>query len=77
MSRIKTLFVLGIWIAILPYLGFPSSWKNILITLSGLGLAFLSYLIRREERIVKKEKTFDNFSENGNFKEETSAEEKI
>jgi len=53
--------VLGIWIAILPYFGIPHFWKNILMTLSGLILVYISYLIYREE---KKEVTYDNFSEN-------------
>lgn len=52
---------MGIWIAILPYFGIPHFWKNILMTLSGLILVYISYLIYREE---KKEVTYDNFSEN-------------
>ena len=56
--------VLGIWIAILPYFGIPHFWKNILLTLSGLALVYLSYLIYRQERAEKKAETYDNFSEN-------------
>lgn len=26
----------GIWIALIPYLGIPGTWKNILIAVSGL-----------------------------------------
>jgi hypothetical protein len=71
MRRARAFLILGIWITVLPYLGFPYSWKDILTTLSGLGLIGMSYMLYRELKIkeVKKEKTFDNFSEN-EFKEE-------
>lgn len=71
MRKAYMLLVLGIWMAVLPYLGFPYSWKNILTTLSGFGLIYVSYMLYRELKIreTKEEKTFDNFSEN-EFKEE-------
>ena len=71
MRRARIFLILGIWITILPYLGFPYSWKDVLTTLSGLGLIGMSYMLYRELKTkeVKKEKTFDNFSEN-EFKEE-------
>lgn len=71
MRKARIFLILGIWVTILPYLGFPYSWKDILTTLSGLGLIGVSYLLYRESKIkeIDKEKTFDNFSEN-NFKEE-------
>ena len=54
----------GIWVAILPYLGFPFFWKNILFTLTGLGLVYLGYVLYKEYRTKQTEKkTFDNFSE--------------
>lgn len=52
----------------MPYLGFPISWKNILFTLTGLGLIYFSYLLYKESKASETEKeTFDNFRENGNF----------
>lgn len=79
MNKTKILFLVGIWIAILPYLGFPYYWRNIFFTLSGLGLALFSYMIHREERMhTIGEETgpvFDNFSENRDFIEEAPREE--
>jgi len=71
MWKARVFLILGIWITVLPYLGFPYSWKDILTTLSGLGLIYVSYMLYRELKIgeIKEEKTFDNFSEN-EFKEE-------
>ena len=66
MRKVYILLVLGIWMAILPYLGFPYSWKDVLETLSGLGLIAVSYFLYKEFKMkeVKQEKTFENFSEN-------------
>lgn len=70
MWKTRILLILGIWITILPYLGFPYSWKDVLITLSGLGLIGVSYMLYQESKIkeIIEEKPFDNFSEN-NFQE--------
>jgi hypothetical protein len=32
----------GVWVAILPLLGIPGSWRNTLISLSGIFLIFVS-----------------------------------
>lgn len=62
-------FVLGIWVAVLPYLGFPFFLKNILFSATGLGLIYVSYLFYSSLKGDIREKTFDNFSENHNFVE--------
>ena len=66
MRKARIFLILGIWIVVLPYLGFPYSWKDILTTLSGFGLIYVSFMLYKESKImeIKKEKTFDNFSEN-------------
>ena len=72
MSRARTLLLLGIWVAVLPYLGFPSFWKSLLFSLTGLSMMYFSYVLYLESqpKITPKE-TFDNFSENNNFNQET------
>ncbi len=66
MKKARILLILGLWVAVLPYLGLPYSWKDILMTLSGLGLIYFSYVLYQEAKTkeVKEEKIFDNFSEN-------------
>lgn len=59
---------MGIWVAILPYLGFPYSWKRVLFTLTGFGLIYFSYVMYQEYKKENvEEKLFDNFRENSNF----------
>ena len=75
MRKARVLFVLGVWIAVLPYLGFPSLWKNILLTLSGLGVALWGYLSYRELKMAEERASApDNFTENQRFMENKTAE---
>ncbi|MCC7160569.1 hypothetical protein IT399_02535 [Candidatus Nomurabacteria bacterium] len=71
MRKAQILLILGVWVTILPYLGFPYSWKEILYTLTGFGIIFFSYILYRDykEREKSIHKTFDNFRENGDFVE--------
>lgn len=70
MSKVRKLLLLGIWVAILPYLGFPSTWKNVLFFLTGLVLMYFSYLLYLESKNKNTTiRAFDNFSENKNFNE--------
>lgn len=66
MKRARALLAFGIWIAILPYLGFPISWKHLLFTLTGLALMYFSYIFYKEGKLKQgiETKIFDNFSEN-------------
>jgi len=71
MQKARIFFFLGIWLALLPYLGFPSLWKSVLTTLSGLWLIYLGYMLYRESKAKESNvRTFDNFSENESFEEE-------
>ena len=70
MSKQRWIFILGIWVALLPFFGFPHSWKNTLFVITGLGLIYLSYLLRRERKGIapqaepETEKP-DTFTDNG------------
>ena len=67
MRKAYIILIMGIWVAILPYLGFSYSWEIVLTTLSGFGLICMRFVMYKESRvgdIKEKEETFDNFSEN-------------
>ena len=73
MIKISTIFALGIFIAAIPFTGFPNDsafpLKNILYVCSGLLIAVLSVLIRKElEEVLRFIYTGDvkkdTFSEN-------------
>lgn len=84
MKKARALLILGTWVTILPYLGFPYSWKDVLTTITGLGLMVLSYILyidyKKTEETKGQKKTFDSFKENDNFNEneiEVGAEEMV
>ena len=64
MSNRRIIFILGVWVAILPFLGFPASWKQVLFVLSGLTLIGFSYYIEESKHRPKKEAS-DVFTDNG------------
>ncbi len=69
MSKAKIFLTIGVWVAILPYLGFPSVFKNILFLITGLLIMYMSYNLYLESKkdLPKNEQSFDNFSENKEF----------
>ena len=54
MVKISTIFALGIFIALIPFLGLPFDWKTFLYVVSGLSITALSILIRKELNVVLK-----------------------
>ncbi len=67
MSISKRFLLIGIWVAILPFLGFPITLKNILFIITGLLIIYMGYGLYIESKIGKKEEKADNFSENKDF----------
>ncbi|MCE9585190.1 hypothetical protein K8Q94_01015 [Candidatus Nomurabacteria bacterium] len=69
MKKARIFLAIGIWTIVLPYLGFPIFWKNILFLFTGLIVIFFAYQMYKEYKILNKKndiKIFDNFSENNN-----------
>ena len=69
MSKAKIFLTIGVWVAVLPYLGFPYGFRNILFTLTGLLIIYFSYTmyLAKKKTESKEIKKFDNFSENQDF----------
>jgi len=69
MKKSKIFLTLGLWVAILPYLGFPYEFRRILFSVTGVLIMYLSYTLYLENKKNNKEikKEFDNFSENQDF----------
>ncbi|MEK7581915.1 MAG: hypothetical protein AAB488_01130 [Patescibacteria group bacterium] len=49
MSKRKTILWLGLLVAILPFLGFPSAWKPVIYFISGLLIAVNSYQLSKHK----------------------------
>lgn len=68
MRKERTLFVIGVWVAVLPFLGFPNSWREVFFVITGLALVCLAYLFynQAKTRILKtttESKTFVDSTE--------------
>jgi Ca2+/Na+ antiporter len=50
MSKRQILILLGVWVMILFYTGFPDFWKWILAIITGLYIIFISYSLKSEVR---------------------------
>lgn len=48
MSKEVSVIILGLLVAVAPYLGLPGSWRSVLLVIIGLGLAALGFFLRRE-----------------------------
>ena len=68
MRKEKTLFIIGLWVIVLPFLGFPNSWRKVLFLITGVAIMYLAYLFyievkARLSKDVEHTKTFvDNIS---------------
>lgn len=70
MSKDPIILILGIVVAIVPFLGFPGSFETVIFVLSGLAIAILAFMLRRDmaqgvhcEPFVEGKKT-ETFSQN-------------
>ncbi len=48
MNRQRAILISGIWVAILPFLGFPGSWKTFFFFVTGANLAYIAYKMNKE-----------------------------
>lgn len=66
MRKERTLFIIGVWVAILPYLGFFESWRKVLFVITGIALIYLAYLFYTEakNRLSKDENRVKSFIDN-------------
>jgi len=54
MKKERIILFLGIWIIILPFLGFPNTWDKVLFVITGLTISFVAYLFFRQKQRQKK-----------------------
>jgi hypothetical protein len=46
MSKEMTIIVLGVWVIVVPYLGFPTSWKTVIFFVTGVLVVYLGFSLR-------------------------------
>ena len=63
MRKEKTLLIIGLWVAVLSFMGFPNTWRKVLFLITGLAIMYLAYLFYLEykariSRDINQSKTF-------------------
>lgn len=51
MRKEKTLFIIGLWVMVLPFLGFPNFWRKLFFIITGFFIMYIAYLLYLEVRI--------------------------
>jgi hypothetical protein len=74
MKDTKKIIALGILTALVPFLGFPSSWKNVLFMVLGLAIAGLGYRLLMHLRDARSD-TVENTATTSNSVGTMSAHE--
>ena len=64
MKKARTFLRRGVWITMLPYLGFPYNWEEILFSLTGLLIVYISYFMYKKAKNENQTKPIETFSEN-------------
>lgn len=64
MSKHRILILTGLWIMILPFLGFPRGLKNALFIITGSSLILLAYAFKRRKRIQRLKKNEERVMSN-------------
>jgi hypothetical protein len=54
MPKSKIILVIGVFVALLPFLGFPQSWESFFEAASGISIVLLSVLISIDRRLSLK-----------------------
>lgn len=78
MKKERTLLFIGIWVALLPHLGFPNNMRKILFLLTGLFIIFIAYVMykRKIQERIEMSKQGQNSVMNA-FSESSPAEDVI
>ncbi len=69
MSKDAMITMLGVWVAVLPFLGFPGKWRTALLFLTGLLIVGLGLKLRRELLLtgmwpMMRRRTSETYSQN-------------
>ncbi len=48
MSKEMAVIAFGIWVAVVPYLGIPGSWRTALLVVTGFAIIALGFFLRAE-----------------------------
>jgi len=48
MRKERTLLIIGLLVAVMPFLGFPNSWRKVFFVILGFAIVYLAYLFYKQ-----------------------------
>ena len=66
MSKQRIIIILGVLVAAMPYLGFPTSWRKGFFLIAGIAIVICGYKISKEIKSLKtdSENSLTTFKDN-------------
>lgn len=71
MSKQKAIIILGAFVAVMPYLGFPTAWRKGFFLLAGIAIVIYGYKINKELKALRGEESNSLTSFKDNLNEHT------
>lgn len=63
--KYRILFILGIAVVLIPYLGFPNSWKRVMFVISGIVITYTAYLLyKANKKNISQVKKIETYTDN-------------
>jgi hypothetical protein len=62
MKKRTIITILGLWVAVIPSLGLPGTWKNWIIIISGLLISMVAFKRRRVYMEIEESDKNENIS---------------
>ena len=72
MTKKRTIIILGVLVALLPFLGFPKGLRDMLLVLAGLAIAIIGFLLKRKIEKVAMSAQNDTFTQNSAYRTENT-----
>ena len=69
MSKERILLLVGLIEAITPLSGFPTTWKKIIISIGGLLIIYIAYILHNQKKKYTPKNKVEVFTENRGFNE--------
>lgn len=53
LAKLKILFIIGIFVLVLPYVGIPGSWKNLIEIALGAFIIYIVFSLKHDYKLMK------------------------
>jgi cell division protein FtsW (lipid II flippase) len=79
MSQRQWIVIIGVWVMVFLFLGFPSSWEKAFAILTGLVIILFAYRIKFKENTLARGSSFTDsaLSSSSGIKQEESSKDQI